>query len=316
MLCFPFIYHSLVYAVIQISEIRDVLGDGVVQGTSQTVPVQVLTGAIPAIIGCTSLVLAILSWFLWKEFGWQIYKTIGADRNLKRAHLQYQIYVCLLSECNITLFFSFYHQWLFADDGRPCSEFDFFTFTAFCLQLVLIVLRFDTAERVVTIAALPVCLLLLVFAWYACRHEMKWGMAVFMAGQLGGAGYFSYKLYRIWSERDGEYREIYKSLTVFSVLALALLFATALVSIRCLLNFDMGLKGAITRSAAAQDSQGMSTHNSNNNNSIFHHQAQYSHGTAAMSISSPFGQNGMLPLRSNSTLGLDRPNNNPRLSLD
>lgn len=90
------------------------LGDGVIQGTSQTVPVQVLTGAIPAIIGCTSLVLSILAWFLWKEFGWQIYKTIGADRNLKRAHLQYQIYVCLLSESPSRTGSS--HSLPFADD--------------------------------------------------------------------------------------------------------------------------------------------------------------------------------------------------------
>lgn len=87
------------YAFIQITEIRDVLGDGVVAGSDQTVPVQVLTGAIPVIIGISSLIFVVLAWFLWREFGWQIYKTIGADRNLKRAHLQFQIFVCLLSEC-------------------------------------------------------------------------------------------------------------------------------------------------------------------------------------------------------------------------
>lgn len=114
-----------------------------------------------------------------------------------------------------------------------------------------------------------------------------------------------FRLYRIWSEKEGQYKEVYKSLTVFSVLALALLFATALVSIRCLLNFDMGLKGAMTRSAA-QEAHAKHNH---------HHQAQYSHGTSAMSISAPYGTKGMLPLRSNSTLGLER-TNNPRLSLD
>jgi hypothetical protein len=74
------------------------LGDGVIPGTSQHVPVQVLTGAIPAIIGASTLAIAILGWFLWKDFGWQIYKIIGADRNLKKAHMHFQIFVCLLSE--------------------------------------------------------------------------------------------------------------------------------------------------------------------------------------------------------------------------
>lgn len=99
----------LVYSIIQISEIRQVLGTGVKQG--QTVPVQVLTGAIPVVIGCAQLAYLVLGWYLWKEFGWQIYKAIiGADRMLKKAYQQYQIYVVLL-------------------------KFDFFAFIAFCLQV-------------------------------------------------------------------------------------------------------------------------------------------------------------------------------------
>jgi hypothetical protein len=94
---------SLIYAVIQISEIRKVLGSGIAN-SSQHIPVQILTGAIPVIIGCSSLAFAVLSFFLYKDFGWQIYKVIGADRNLKKAHMHYQIFVCLLSECgDVTL---------------------------------------------------------------------------------------------------------------------------------------------------------------------------------------------------------------------
>lgn len=92
------LFYSLVYAVIQISEIRLVLGDGVIKGTSQVVPIQILTGAIPIVIGCANLAFMVLAWFLYKDFGWQIYKVIGADRNLKKAHMHYQIFVCLLSE--------------------------------------------------------------------------------------------------------------------------------------------------------------------------------------------------------------------------
>lgn len=144
------------------------LGSGVIPGTSQVVPVQVLTGAIPVIIGATSLVFIVLAWFLWREFGWQIYKTIGADRSLKRAHLHYQVFVCLL-------------------------KFDFFMFIAFCLQLVLVVLSKETAEFWVTMFAAPVALILLVFAWYSVRREIMWGMLVFMMGLVGGAVYFAYK---------------------------------------------------------------------------------------------------------------------------
>ncbi|UZJ53965.1 hypothetical protein CBS101457_003285 [Exobasidium rhododendri] len=280
----------LVYALIQITEIRDVLGDGVVSGTSQSVPVQVLTGAIPVIIGASTLVFATLSWFIYKDFGWQIYKVIGADRRLKKAHMHFQIFVCLL-------------------------KFDFFVFIAYCLQLVLIVLKKDAAERWVTIFAAPVALLLLIFAWYSVRREMKWGMAVFMAGLVGGAGYFVYKTFKIWSERTTTYKEVYKSLTVFTVLSLGLLVATFIMSVRCLMNFDMGLKGAMARTAEERKlaKEGLSNSNSMDISSPYHQ-----HGTPTYFHPRHLrgSSKGMLPLQSASSLQLDRPSHNPRLSLD
>lgn len=57
---------SLVYAIIQISEIRLVLGTGVAEGSSQRVPVQVLTTAIPCVIAVSSLIFGALSWWIYK----------------------------------------------------------------------------------------------------------------------------------------------------------------------------------------------------------------------------------------------------------
>lgn len=308
---------SLVYAVIQISEIRIVLGDGIVPGSSQHVPVQILTAAIPVIIGCSSLAFGALSWFLYKDFGWQIYKVIGADRNLKKAHMHYQIFVCLLSEykVHIELKSSFFPYPTFF----LCPEFDFFTFIAYCLQLVLVVLKKSSSERWITIAAAPVALILLTFAWYSVRTELKWGMCAFMIGLFGGAGYFTYKIYKIWSERTTTYQEVYKSLTVFTVLALCLLFATFIMTIRCLMNFDMGLKGAMTRNAEERRLARLSGNNNNSNDAgmnisaPFHQQSHSSTRGAHNLFRGPTGK-GMLPLQSASTLNLER--HNPRLSLD
>ena len=88
----------LIYSAIQIGEIRDVLGTGVIANSGQHIPVQVLTGLIPAAVGIAEAAYIVLSWYLWKEFGWRIYKQIGADRGLKKRYLHYQIYVALLSE--------------------------------------------------------------------------------------------------------------------------------------------------------------------------------------------------------------------------
>lgn len=212
----------LVYSLIQISEMRSVLGDGVAEGSSQTVPVQVLTGAIPIVIAIAELSFVALGWKLWKEFGWQIYKKIGADRSLKRCYLHYQIYVALL-------------------------KFDFFIFIAYCIQLVLVVKQIGTAERWITIISAPFSLLILLFAWYSVRKELKYGMLLFLVGLTGAMVYFVYKLFRIWQLKDTLYKEVYKSLTVFSTLSMLLLLITAVMTIQCMLNFDRGLKHAISR---------------------------------------------------------------------
>lgn len=212
----------LIYSIIQISEIRSVLGDGVAEGTSQTIPVQVLTGAIPIVISVAEIAFVVLGWHMWKEFGWQIYHKIGADRRLKRCYLHYQVYVALL-------------------------KFDFFIFIAFCIQLVLVVKQIGDAERYITIISAPFSLMILVFAWYSVRKELRWGMVLFMIGLAGALVYFIYKLFRIWQQQDTLYREVHKSLTTFSVLAILLLIITAAMTIQCTVNFGRGLKSAMER---------------------------------------------------------------------
>lgn len=29
-------------------------------------------------------------WYIWRDFGWQVFKRIGADRGIKRAYAWYQ----------------------------------------------------------------------------------------------------------------------------------------------------------------------------------------------------------------------------------
>jgi hypothetical protein len=137
-----------------------------------------------------------------------------------------------------------------------------------------------------------------------------------MIGLFGGAGYFTYKIWKIWSERTGAYQEVYKSLTVFTVLALCLLFATFIMTVRCLMNFDMGLKGAMTRNAEERRLARSSANNINdggmNISAPFHQQQQSTRGAHNL-FRGPTSK-GMLPLQSASTLNLER--HNPRLSLD
>lgn len=60
----------------------------------------------------------------------------------------------------------------------------------------------------------------------------------------------SFRLYIIWTEKDQGYEDVYKSLTVFSALAIALTLVTTAMSIICLRHFGKGLKEAMNRTAA------------------------------------------------------------------
>lgn len=52
--------------------------------------------ATPIIIGAAQIPLTILSFRLWQDFGWEVYKKIGADVIKRRMMLVYQIFVCFL----------------------------------------------------------------------------------------------------------------------------------------------------------------------------------------------------------------------------
>jgi hypothetical protein len=83
-----------VYAVVQISEIRAVLPPDASSGFF--IPVNVITVMLPCIIATAELAYLFLGWSIWKEFGWKVYKLLGADRRIKRMYMHYQILQCIM----------------------------------------------------------------------------------------------------------------------------------------------------------------------------------------------------------------------------
>ena len=35
-------------------------------------------------------------WPIWREFGWEVFKTIGADRRVKKSYAWFQVFICVL----------------------------------------------------------------------------------------------------------------------------------------------------------------------------------------------------------------------------
>ena len=157
----------LVYAVIQIGEVRETFSDKT-HGTS-TIPINVLTTTIPVVISVTEIAYIALGWKIYHEFGWKVYKFLGADRRIKKMYANYQIYECLI-------------------------KFDVFFWVGFSVQFIWLVLQRTDWEFYVTCAALPLSIVLLVEGHLAARYENKLMMTTFMSGCIGAMIYFIYKV--------------------------------------------------------------------------------------------------------------------------
>ncbi|GAA5830622.1 hypothetical protein JCM11251_002536 [Rhodosporidiobolus azoricus] len=206
----------LVYSLVQIHEIHSLIEGDVLR---------VLVWFIPGLISLTEVTYIVTIWPIWKEFGWSIFKKIGADLRVKRCYAWYQVFLVIL-------------------------KFDVFFFVAFSLQLVLLVPTQTAAERGLTIAALPVSVGILLLGWYAVKQENKVAFFAFITGCAVGTAYFVYKLFIIYRDRLEDYRLVFKSLTVFAALCLAALVWTTTCVCICYRHFGRGLKYHMSKGEA------------------------------------------------------------------
>jgi len=154
---------------------------------------------------------------LYGEFGWAIFHVVGANPKMKTMYQYYQIMICLL-------------------------KFDFFCFSGVTMQLLIVVLATNSAEFAITIAAIPIVLILLGFCGVAVQREIKWLMTASLLMMLAAMSYFLYKLVRFYEPGSREqYATTRATLTIFTIVAFLLLFLTFAVGLRCFADFDKGL---------------------------------------------------------------------------
>lgn len=131
--------------------------------------IKLIIAFLSIVIGIITSVMTCLTWLLYTDFGWEVFKRIGADIKLKKMYQLYQVYVCLL-------------------------KFDGFFLLGFEIQFLVLVSGTPTAEFVLTIAALPITLVCLVSAAFVVRMESRRGVYAFFVLQFFGLAYFFYKV--------------------------------------------------------------------------------------------------------------------------
>ncbi|GJN88511.1 hypothetical protein Rhopal_001477-T1 [Rhodotorula paludigena] len=211
----------LVYSCLLPRQLRNAISGS----NADTPRVQDLTHSfavvIPCIVGASTVAMSAMLWPLYHEFGWRTFKRIGADLAIRRAYLRYQIFLCLL-------------------------RFDAFFVVGFSIQFLILVSGTPTVELVLTIVALPVAIIALLLFAVIVRIESRPGVYAAWVLQAAGMAYFAYKLARIYGADSGDrYRSTRATLTVFSIICIALLIATFILMGMCLLNFGKGLRERI-----------------------------------------------------------------------
>lgn len=107
----------------------------------------------------------------------------------------------------------------------------------------MIVSELTSTETALTIAAIPVTILILTMAGFWTRRENKVGMLLTIFLYFCGLAYFIFKLARMYQPGHMEkYLPARKSLTSFAVLTIILIILTIMNASICTANFGMGLK--------------------------------------------------------------------------
>ncbi|KAI0256681.1 hypothetical protein BJV78DRAFT_1166134 [Lactifluus subvellereus] len=171
---------------------------------------------VPCIIALAWFVMIFFVRALYYEFGWAIFRKVGANPAKKTMYQFYEVLICLL-------------------------KFDFFAFTGVTIQLLIVVLSKNSTEFGLTITAIPVVLVLLIGCGIAVQREITLLMVFSLSLMLASETYF-YKLVRFYdpSSRE-EYLTTRATLTVFTIVAILLLLTTFGIGLRCFSDFGKGL---------------------------------------------------------------------------
>ncbi|KAI8602068.1 hypothetical protein EDD21DRAFT_304260 [Dissophora ornata] len=189
--------------------------------------------SLPYEIAVVSLMVVFASGFafiaykLYKEFGWTIYKKIGADLAMRDMYKVYQIFIMIL-------------------------KFDIFFQLGFSAQfLSVVILQYDTLQTLTQsemsnilvvhlILSTGASIVLPFLAWWGLKRESKIAMCCFIAGGFATLVYNILKLNQVFDDK-ARFAGASKFLIFFLIVSLILGMSTIYFAWVCMKNFNHGL---------------------------------------------------------------------------
>jgi len=264
-----FHYCCFVYNILEIFQVQGLQNDWQTQNPDASSgslfsdsSVLLITSSV--ILGVCSLIVTWIAFKLFQDYGWDIYKHIGADIAKKNMLRRYFV---LLSVLKLDLFF----------------------FVGFALQFLILVLGVIDIERGLTIAALPIVFVMVFVGAYAARTEQKEVMIGFIVFLFLALAYFIFKIVRIYTDPDAEqkYYGVGKYLTTFAAISCGACIRTIHLSIVRFRDFGKGLKPYLTGEKSRLGSSSKSRLMLDDDDDVFHAGAEDLEGQRVQAVESP-----------------------------
>ncbi|KAG0054187.1 hypothetical protein BGZ83_011797 [Gryganskiella cystojenkinii] len=186
--------------------------------------------AIAVTMGVCSIFLTFAAWKLAAVFGWEMYRFLGADVDMRRMHKGYEILITIL-------------------------KFDVFFFVAFAIQLFTLV---DSTDKVIFATfsdgrtfsrhqlfiglSIPAAVILLILSFYGVMKENKIATLFVLVCLVATEPYFIYQMVYIHlPDNAPRFTNSAKYLTFFIAVTMVLVLMTVFCMIYCFRNFGKGL---------------------------------------------------------------------------